>query len=91
MNKIKIFYAEKCPYCEKLMDSLTNDNIPYEKSDITGDGEKDYLALYNKIKHDEIPCIIIDKQILVPSISFKTIDEATTLIKRLIKWEEKNS
>jgi len=84
MKKIKIFYSENCPYCEKLINGLNELNIDFEDINIdTNIGYKKYLKLRNFTKNDGIPCAIVGNQVIIPDVSYKTIDEAITLIKSL--------
>lgn len=84
MKKIKIFYNENCPYCEKLINSLNELKIDFEGINIeTNIGYKKYLKLRNFTNNDGIPCAIVGNQVIIPDVSYKTIDEAITLIKSL--------
>jgi glutaredoxin len=60
-------------------------NIEYDKIDVnTKEGEEFFVKIYKITKSEDIPIIIVGKQILVPNISFKTIDNAIEIIKKLI-------
>lgn len=84
MSRIKVYYMEHCPYCTELMDGLDGLGFEYEKIDVDSkDGEKKFLKLYKVTHSENIPIIIIDNQVLVPEISFNTINEAISLIEKL--------
>lgn len=75
---------ETCPYCKKLMKGLDNLEITYEKIDVDSKkGEKKFLKVYEVSKSENIPTILVDNKILVPEITFNTIEEALNLIKDL--------
>lgn len=84
VKKIKIFYMENCPYCKKLMKGLDKLGITYEKIDVDSkEGEKKFLKVYEISKSENIPTILANNKILVPEITFNTIEEALKLIKDL--------
>jgi glutaredoxin len=84
MKKIKIFYMEKCPYCEEMMDGLDKLGYEYEKIDVNSDeGEKEFMKLYEFTKNDNIPVVIVGNQILVPEIAFYTIENGLKIIESL--------
>ena len=44
---------------------------------------KKIFKIHRLTKSDDVPIIIVNKMVLVPNISFKTINEAIELIKRI--------
>lgn len=84
MKKIKVYYMENCPYCTNLMDGLNKLDFDYEKIDVDSEeGEKEFLKLYEFTKSDNIPIIIVGNDVLLPEITFRTIDQALKLIEEL--------
>jgi len=83
-KKIKIFHMETCPYCKKLMEGLDKLEIIYEKIDVDSkEGEKKFLKVYEVSKNENMPTILVNNKILIPEITFNTIEEALNLIKDL--------
>lgn len=85
MNKELIIYTIKnCPYCKDLKEKLDSKNISYKDKDVELEENKDE---FNKIlevsKAEEVPILRIDKQLFVPNVSFKSIDEIVSLIDRI--------
>lgn len=84
MKKVKVYYMENCPYCRQLMDGLDELKIEYDSIDVDSEeGEQKFLKLYEVTKSENIPIVIVGKQVLVPEISFNTIEQALKLIQKL--------
>ena len=75
---------EDCPYCQKLKGLLSNDNIPFEEIDINKDENKEeYAEVFAASESDMVPIVRIENELLVPEKSFRTIEEAAKISKKL--------
>lgn len=82
---ITIYGTKTCGYCVELKTILTNENIEFIDKDINAlENKEEYAKIEAKTKSEYIPIIIVDKNILVPQTSFKTINEAVNIIKILV-------
>jgi glutaredoxin len=85
MNKIKLYGYDNCPYCQELKKLYQNDNLVFEYVDIELEENKAEFEKIMKIgKTDSVPVILVNKTILSPEISFKSIQEAFELTKKFI-------
>lgn len=73
-----------CYYCDELKERLQKLDLNFEDRDIDDVEHEDYFKkICEKTKTESVPVVIIGKQILVPNISFKTIEEASLIIQKL--------
>lgn len=80
---LKVYTLTNCIHCNELKTLLQNNKIDYQEIDIDlSENEEEYLKIYRLTKSDEVPIIIVNKIVLVPNVSFKTIIEAVELIKK---------
>ena len=85
MNKIIIYSIENCPYCDELKKLLINENIEFIDINVLLDENKaEYDKISKKTKTDVVPIIKVGKQLLVPNISFDTIQEGFDLTKKFL-------
>lgn len=85
MENIKIYGIESCSYCNEIKTMLTKNNINFDYVDVNlVENEVEYNQLHKLTKSDDVPIIKINKKILVPNISFKSINECYTIITYLI-------
>ena len=85
MKNIKLYGYNDCPFCKELMGYLNEGKIKYKYIDVTKDEHKvESEKLFNFIKEEVVPILIIDKKVLVPNKSFKTIKEAYSIAKKLL-------
>ena len=85
MEKVKIYTMANCPYCTKLKSLLDEKQIAYTEIEVdTEEGEKAFIELQKVSKSDMLPAIIVDNKVLAPDISFKTIEEAISIIEMFI-------
>jgi len=89
--KVKIFLVNNCSYCKKLEKLLNKANIEFETFDIkTKEGDKIFKPIFEITQSELVPTVLIDgKHILVPEISFKTIDMCFEIILKILKEEIK--
>lgn len=85
MNKIVLYGMQGCPYCDELKNILTKNNLNFDYIDVDlpeNDGE--FTKLFKITNSDQVPMVKIGKQILVPNVSFKSINECYDIICNLI-------
>ena len=82
---VRIYTIKGCPYCEELKDLLTKDDVNFVEVDVSLDEhQKEYDKLFEITKSDDVPIVKVGKQILVPNVSFKTIQECCDLTKKFL-------
>jgi glutaredoxin len=82
---ITVYTIENCPYCTELKELLITEQIEFREVNINLDENKAEFEELNKhSKIEEVPVVRINKQLLVPNISFKSIKEAAELTKKIL-------
>jgi glutaredoxin len=72
-----------CPYCVELKEKLDAEGIKYQDRDIDNPKfEAEFDKIAEQSDNDSIPVMIIGKQLFLPDVSFKSIDEAVMLAKK---------
>ena len=85
MKKIKIYSIPECKYCNELKELLTKDGIEYEDVNIMlQENAKEYEKIYEATKSEQVPIVLIGKQLLVPEVSFKSITECYEITKNFL-------
>jgi glutaredoxin len=85
MGKVRLYSMKGCPFCETMKTKFNESNIPYIEIDVEDPkNEKEVNKLMEMTKTDSVPIAIINKKILVPSVSFNTIEEGVNIIKKLL-------
>lgn len=86
MKQIKIYSVKSCPYCDKLKKMLSDNNIQFHDLDLDDVNNKDEVEKLSKsFDMDFVPVIIVDKNVLLPKTSFSSIEQAYSIINKLIK------
>ncbi len=84
-NKIRLYGFESCPYCKELMGLYDKNELEYDYVDIDLDVYKKEVEQIMKLANSEsVPIILVNKTLLSPEISFKSIDEALELTKKFL-------
>ena len=82
---IRIYSIPQCPYCTELKEILTNEGIEFTDVNVDlPENEEEYNKIYEITKAEEVPIILVNKQLLVPNVSFKSIKEAANLTKKFV-------
>jgi len=85
MNKITIYSVPQCPYCNELKEGLTKDGVEYRDVNVLlPENQKEYDVIFEKSNSDEVPIVKIGDTLLVPNVSFHTINEGIELTKKLL-------
>jgi glutaredoxin len=85
---IKIYSIPECPFCNDLKQKLTNQNIEFEDLNIfLEENIEEHTEVMEFTKSDEVPIVRINKHLLVPNVSFHSIDECVETIKKLSSEE----
>lgn len=81
---MRIYTSKKCHYCDDLKTKLKNNNLEYKEINVDAEeNSEEVKQVFDFAGEEIIPIIIKDKDMLVPSRSFQTIDQAIELIKSL--------
>lgn len=82
---VTLFTLQKCIFCDKLKAKLNEAEIEFKEFNIDYDKNKlVFEKLVNLTQSENVPTIIVGKQILAPNKSFNTIDEAFEIIQKLL-------
>ena len=82
---IKIYSIPNCPYCTELKELLTKEGVEFLDVDVNLiENEEEYNQISKITNSDDVPIVKIGKQLLVPNVSFSTIQEAVDLTKRFL-------
>ncbi len=74
-----------CSYCDTLKELLDEKEIQYTDVDVNSPKGKKEFELVGKIVSTEyVPVIIVNKNILIPETSFRTMEQAANIINDLI-------
>ncbi len=84
-NKVTIYTMSNCPYCADLKEKLEKENIEYRNVDIDlPENQEEFNQILEASNAEEVPILRIDKQLFVPNVSFKSINEAVELTKKFL-------
>tara|TARA_R100000544_G_scaffold17761_1_gene8474 strand:- start:2424 stop:2687 length:264 start_codon:yes stop_codon:yes gene_type:complete len=85
MKRVKLYGYEECPYCQELKEHYEKNNIDFTYVDVEKEDNKAEFEKIMKIgKTDSVPIVLVNKTILSPEISFKSINEAFKLTKKFL-------
>ena len=83
MPKVFIYTIDSCPYCTELKEILTKEGVEFTDINVNlPENEKEYDKIYELTKSEMVSIIRVGKQLLVPEVSFKTIQEGAQLAKK---------
>jgi len=81
MNKmVKLYGYDDCPYCQELKGMYDENSIEYIYVDVTLDeNEKEINKVFELTGDESVPVVLVNKTLLAPDSSFKTIGQAYEL------------
>ena len=82
-EKVILFTMKGCPHCDKLKNKLKENKIQFVEKDVDKH-EKIYEQFSKAVKSDYLPAVLIGKRAFVPDRSFKSINEASKVIKNYL-------
>lgn len=82
---IKIYTTESCGFCKQIKELLTKDGVEFTEVNVNLDENvAEYTKIVEATDSDMVPMIRIGNEVLVPNVSFKSIEEAVKITKELI-------
>tara|TARA_R110001632_G_scaffold56589_3_gene138514 strand:+ start:49 stop:312 length:264 start_codon:yes stop_codon:yes gene_type:complete len=85
MKIVRLYGYDECPYCQELKNLYEKNNIDFTYIDVEDSENKEEFERIMKIgKSDSVPIILVNKTILAPENSFKTINEALQLTNKFL-------
>jgi glutaredoxin len=85
MDKVRIYSTPECPYCTELKEILTQEGVEFTDVNVNlPENEKEYDQIHEVTKSEEVPIVLVGKQLLVPNVSFQSIREAADLTKKFL-------
>ena len=80
-----IYTIPECSYCNELKERLTTEGVPFTDVNINlPENEEIYTKINELTKSDQVPIIRVKQQLLVPNVSFQSIQEAAELTKKFL-------
>jgi glutaredoxin len=85
MKRVRLYGYDECPYCQELKKLYEKSNIEFTYIDIEdSENKKEFEKIMEIGKTDSVPIILVNKTILAPENSFKTINEALQLTNKFL-------
>lgn len=85
MKRVRLYGYDECPYCQELKNLYEKNNIDFTYIDIeNSENKKEFERIMEIGKTDSVPIILVNKTILAPENSFKTINEALQLTNKFL-------
>ena len=85
MKRVRLYGYDECPYCQELKNLYEKNNIDFTYIDIeNSENKKEFERIMEIGKSDSVPIILVNKTILAPENSFKTINEALQLTNKFL-------
>jgi glutaredoxin len=77
---VKLYGFEDCPYCQELKGLFDTNSIEYTYVDVIADeNEKEVEKIFKLTKQESVPVVLVNKTLLAPDKSFKSVSEAYEL------------
>tara|TARA_R100001594_G_scaffold17828_1_gene36030 strand:+ start:35 stop:430 length:396 start_codon:yes stop_codon:yes gene_type:complete len=90
MNKIEIYTANTCGYCNKLKDALKHENIKFEEK-ITTNFQKEFQDIVNLTGLATTPTIKYEDNYFVPGRDYQNPQQLINILKNFKKPEYSDS
>ena len=82
---VTIYSFPECPYCKELKEIYDNEGIEYRDVNISlEENLEEWNSIAEASKAEEVPVVKIDRQLLVPNVSFQSIREAVEITKKFL-------
>ena len=82
---VRLYGFEGCPYCDELKGMYDENNINYTFVDVTlKENKRESDKIFELAKEDSVPIVLVNKTILAPDSSFKSIKEAYDLTMKFL-------
>ncbi len=82
---IRLYGFDGCPYCDELKGLFDKNNVTYTFVDVTLDeNERESNKIFKITKDESVPVVLVNKTILAPDSSFKSIQEAYDLTMKFL-------
>jgi len=82
---VRIYSIPECPFCTELKEILTQEGVEFVDVNVNlPENEKEYDQIHEVTKSEEVPIVMVGKQLLVPNVSFQSIREAADLTKKFL-------
>lgn len=83
--KTRVYTSPSCPYCKELTTLLDNDSIDYTNVDVSlPENHEEFNEVFKHSNCSDIPIVAIGNQLLIPDVSFRSIQECYSLTKRIL-------
>ena len=82
---IRLYMIENCPYCKQLKELYQKEGVEYMEVDVNKpENDAEWKKLFEVTQSNDVPIVKVGNQLLVPDKSFKSIDEAFNITKKLL-------
>lgn len=82
---VTIYSFPECPYCKELKEIYDKEGIEYRDVNISlEENLEEWNSIAEASKAEEVPVVKIDRQLLVPNVSFQSIREAVEITKKFL-------
>ncbi len=82
---VTVYTIKDCPYCNELKGLLKENEIEFNEIDIYDEDYKEEVDKVMEIsKADQVPIVRVGAQLLVPDVSFQSINECLEITKRFL-------
>lgn len=82
---VTVYTIKDCPYCNELKGLLKENEIEFNEIDIYNEDYKEEVDKVMEIsKADQVPIVRVGAQLLVPDVSFQSINECLEITKRFL-------
>lgn len=83
---VRLYGFDECPYCQELKGLYDENGVEYTYVDVTlEENENECEKLFKLTKDESVPVVLVNKTLLAPESSFKTIREAYELTLKFLK------